>query len=77
MVAVQLNLSYPDSVVLEGVCDLELSITQKCVENTIFTSMPRLLPHPRFEFNRKNGSKGHQVERGVRNLDDRIREVRA
>ena len=33
---VQSHLSYSDSVVLEGVCNLELSITQKCIENTVY-----------------------------------------
>ena len=31
---------YPDSVVLEGVYNLELFVTQKCVENTVCTSLP-------------------------------------
>ena len=47
----QLNLSCPDSVVLEGVCYLELSITQKYIENTIYFYANAIATPTFFKFN--------------------------
>ena len=51
-----------------------MSVTQKCIENIYFYAMP-ITTSTLFKFNCKNGSKGHPIERGVRNLHDRIRKV--
>ena len=55
-------------MVLEDVCNLELTVTQKCIENTIimyFYATPM-----------KKMALKTAVERGLHNLNDQIREVR-
>ena len=59
---------YPDSVVFEGVCNLELSITQKYIENTISTLCHAYSHAYFFKFNLESGFKGRPVERDVCNL---------